>query len=145
MEFIEESQVYQCYYWKLLYYTTFFHFLRHNQEERYQSVVVNGLNKQWTKLGQSWKTPVSSSITEARQRLGCQVMSQLFNSIAKPLANPKTPGVFLGRLRVMAIDGTLLDVPDSQANAKVFGYPGSRNREMSSSPKQLTFSIFNSA
>ncbi|MCC0179704.1 transposase domain-containing protein [Waterburya agarophytonicola K14] len=44
--------------------------------------LVNGLNKQWTKLGQSWKTPVSSSITEARQRLGCQVMSQSFKIIA---------------------------------------------------------------
>ena len=53
--------------------------------------LVNGLNKQWTLLGQSWKMPVSSSITEARQRLGCQVMSQLFYSIVKPLANQKTP------------------------------------------------------
>lgn len=26
----------------------------------------------------------------------------------------------------MAVDGTVLDVPDSQANARVFGYPGSR-------------------
>ena len=69
--------------------------------------LVNGLSKQWTKLGQSWKTPVSSSITEARQRLGCQAMSELFNSIAKPLANRETPGAFLGGLRVMAVDGTL--------------------------------------
>jgi hypothetical protein len=53
-------------------------------------------------------------------------MSQLFNSVVKPLANSETPGAFLGGLRVMAVDGTLLDVPDSQANAKVFGYPGSR-------------------
>ena len=27
----------------------------------------------------------------------------------------------------MAVDGTVLDVPDSTANARVFGYPGSRN------------------
>ena len=97
--------------------------------------LVNGLNKQWTKLGQSWKIPVSSSITEARQRLGCQVMSQLFSSIAKPLANWETPGAFLGGLRVMAIDGTLLDAPDSQANAKVFGYPGSRKGTRAAFPK----------
>jgi hypothetical protein len=97
--------------------------------------LVNGLSKQWTKLGQSWKTPVSSSITEARQRLGCQVISQLFNSIAKPLANLSTPGAFLGGLRVMAVDGTLLDVPDSQANAKVFGYPGSRKGTKAAFPK----------
>jgi hypothetical protein len=97
--------------------------------------LVNGLSKQWTKLGQSWKTPVSSSITEARQRLGCQVMSQLFNSIAEPLASPKTPNAFLGGLRVMAVDGTLLDVPDSKANAKVFGYPGTRKGTKAAFPK----------
>ncbi len=62
-------------------------------------------------------------------------MSQLFNSIAKPLANSATPGAFLGGLRVMAVDGTLLDVPDSQANAKVFGYPGSRKGTKAGFPK----------
>ena len=85
--------------------------------------LVNGLNREWTKLGQYWKTPNSSSITLARQKLGCQVMSRLFHSVIKPLATVETPGAFLGGLRVMALDGTLLDVPDSQTNAKVFGYP----------------------
>ena len=88
--------------------------------------LVNGLNRKWTKLGQYWKTPNSSSITAARQKLGCQVMSRLFDSIVRPQATAKTPGAFLGGLRVMAVDGTVLDVPDSQANARVFGYPGSR-------------------
>lgn len=97
--------------------------------------LVNGLNRQWTKLGQSWKTPVSSSITEARQRLGCQAMSQLFNSIVRPLATEETPGAFLGGLRVMAVDGTVLDIPDSQANARVFGYPGSRKGTRAAFPK----------
>ena len=27
---------------------------------------------------------------------------------------------------MIAVDGTVLDVPDSTANARVFGYPGSR-------------------
>ena len=97
--------------------------------------LVNGLNREWTKLGQYWKTPNSSSITIARQKLGCQVMSQLFNSIVKPLATIKTPGAFLGGLRVMALDGTLLDVPDSPANARVFGYPGSRKGTRAAFPK----------
>lgn len=26
----------------------------------------------------------------------------------------------------MAVDGTVLDVPDTEENARVFGYPGSR-------------------
>lgn len=37
--------------------------------------LVNGLSRQWTKLGQYWQVPSSSSITKARQRVGCQVMS----------------------------------------------------------------------
>ena len=45
-------------------------------------------------------------------------MSCLFHSIVKPLATVKTPGAFLAGLRVMAVDGTLVDVPDSQANSR---------------------------
>lgn len=97
--------------------------------------LVNGLNRQWTKLGQYWQTPISSSISAARQKLGCRVMSCLFHSIVRPQGTTDTPGVFLGGLRVMAVDGTVLDVPDSQANAKVFGYPGSRKGTRAAFPK----------
>lgn len=71
--------------------------------------LVNGLNRQWTKLGQYWQTPISSSISAARQKLGCRVMSCLFHSIVRPQGTTETPGVFLGGLRVMAVDGTVLD------------------------------------
>jgi hypothetical protein len=97
--------------------------------------LVNGLSRQWTKLGQYWRVPNSASITEARQRLGSRVMSQLFELIVRPLATEETPGAFLGGLRVMAVDGTVLDVPDSQANARVFGYPASRPGTSSAFPK----------
>ena len=97
--------------------------------------LVNGLNRQWTKLGQYWIAPNSSSISIGRQKLGCQVMSRLFDSIVRPLATPETPGAFLGGLRVMAVDGTVLDVPDSKANARVFGYPGSRKGTRAAFPK----------
>jgi hypothetical protein len=35
----------------------------------------------------------------------------------------------------MAIDGTVLDVPDSKANARVFGYPASRRGTRAAFPK----------
>ena len=35
-----------------------------------------------------------------------------------------TPGAFLGRWRLMSIDGMEWDVPDTPANAAFFGYPG---------------------
>lgn len=97
--------------------------------------LVNGLSRQWTRLGQYWKVPSSSSITEARQRAGCRVMTELFERVVRPLATPQTPGAFLGGLRVMAVDGTVFDVPDSQANARVFGYPASRPGTKAAFPK----------
>ncbi len=35
----------------------------------------------------------------------------------------------------MAIDGTVLDVPDSKANARVFGYPATRPGTQAAFPK----------
>ena len=53
-------------------------------------------------------------------------MTRLFEKLARPLATLQTPGAFLNGLRWMAIDGTLFDIPDTDANARVFGYPGTR-------------------
>ncbi len=62
-------------------------------------------------------------------------MRQLFEQVVHPMATPETPGAFLGGLRLMAVDGTLLDVPDSAANARVFGYPGSCSGNRAAFPK----------
>jgi hypothetical protein len=97
--------------------------------------LVKGLRTQWLKLGQYWRVPSPSSITQARQRLGCRAMSQLFKLLVRPLATAQTPGAFLFGLRVMAADGTVLDVPDTPANVKVFGYPGSRHGTRAAFPK----------
>ena len=97
--------------------------------------LVSGLSRQWTKLGKYWKVPNSSSISAARARVGCRAMSQLFERVARPLATEETPGAFLRGLRVMAIDGTVLDVPDSKANARVWGYPGSGQGTQAAFPK----------
>jgi hypothetical protein len=62
-------------------------------------------------------------------------MSRLFAQVVRPLATVETPRAFLGGLRVMAVDGTVLDVPDSEANARVFGYPASRPGTQAAFPK----------
>ena len=97
--------------------------------------LVNGISCQWIRLSQRWKAPSKSSISEARQRVGPQVMSRLFALVARPLASPVTPGAFLGGFRLMSIDGSLLDVPDTVSNARVFGYPGSRAGTRAAFPK----------
>ena len=97
--------------------------------------LVDGLTEAWVKVGQYWRVPCKSSITEARQRVGCQVMNRLFHLVVRPLATAETPEAFIGGMRIMAVDGTVFDVPDSEANARVFGYPGCRPGTQVAFPK----------
>jgi Insertion element 4 transposase N-terminal/Transposase DDE domain len=68
-----------------------------------------------------WEVPTSGGITQARQRLGWEPLAELFGRVACPVADAVTEGAFLGRWRLMAIDGTEFDVPDTAANAAEFG------------------------
>jgi hypothetical protein len=49
----------------------------------------------------------------------------LFHQVCRPRATPQTPGAFRFGLRLMALDGTVEDVPDSPANGRAFGRPHS--------------------
>jgi hypothetical protein len=88
--------------------------------------LIDGLSEAWVKVGKYWRFPCKSAITQARQRLGPRVMSQLFHQLARPMASSDTIGAFLNGLRIVVIDGTCFDVPDSDENARVFGRPSSR-------------------
>ena len=67
-------------------------------------------------------------------------MSQLFHQVVRPKATPETLGAFIRGLRVVVVDGTVLDVPDTEANARVFGYPGTRPGTLSLlSPKCASY------
>jgi Insertion element 4 transposase N-terminal/Transposase DDE domain len=86
-------------------------------------VVCEGL--QWLGGGQGEAVQASkSAISQARTRLGCQVMRQLADRVLRPLAGPGAPDAWYRGLRVMALDGSCMDVADEAANAKFFGYPG---------------------
>jgi hypothetical protein len=61
------------------------------------------------------------AIAQARARLGARPVVALFHAVCRPLATEQTPGAFRFGLRLMAIDGTTEDVPDSPANARTFG------------------------
>jgi Transposase DDE domain/Insertion element 4 transposase N-terminal len=70
-----------------------------------------------------WRLPSTAAIVRARRRAGVRLFRELFHALAGPLATPATPGAFLGGLRLMAVDGTTLDVADTPANARAFGRP----------------------
>src|SRR5215210_3801940 len=68
-------------------------------------------------------SPHRSSLCVARKRLGVAPVRHLFDQTVRPLAQPTTPGAFYHAWRLMGIDGTVLDVPDTPANAAAFGRP----------------------
>jgi hypothetical protein len=72
------------------------------------------------------RSPHRSSLCVARQRLGVAPVRHLFERTVRPLAHPETPGAFAFGLRMVGIDGTVLDVPDSAANAAAFGRPSGK-------------------
>jgi hypothetical protein len=72
------------------------------------------------------RSPHRSSLCVARQRLGVAPVRHLFERTVRPLAHPETPGAFAFGLRLVGIDGTVLDVPDSATNAAAFGRPSGK-------------------
>lgn len=80
------------------------------------------------------RVPVRSAITAARKRLGVAPLRELLRLVAHPLATQKTKGAFYKDMRLVAFDGTTLDVPDTEENHRVFGRPGS-NRGTSAFPQ----------
>ncbi len=97
--------------------------------------LIDGLSEAWVKVGKYWRFPCKSAITQARQRLGARVMSQLFHQLVRPMASSDTIGAFLNGQRIVVIDGTCFDVPDSNENARVFGRPSSRPGTQAAFPK----------
>ena len=69
------------------------------------------------RLREGETTPPRNSLCDARQRLGVDPVRRLHEHGVRPLATPQTPGAFYHGWRRMAIDGALLDAPDSDANA----------------------------
>jgi hypothetical protein len=82
--------------------------------------LVEGL--QWLG-GASGKLNVAgkAAISQARSRLGSAPLRALWEQSAVPMAQEGQPGSFYGKLRLVSIDGSTLDVPDTQENLAHFG------------------------
>lgn len=64
-----------------------------------------------------------SAISQARTRLGAEPLEALYRAVVEPVAAEATPGAWYRGWRVMSMDGTTLDVGDTQANDRAFGRP----------------------
>ena len=97
----------------------------------------SGYGEVWNKLvaGLDWARrfrarmelgmqPTPAAITLARKRLGWPVMAMLLEETAGPLAGQEAGPALVSGMRLVAIDGMCLDLPDTDENAAEFGYPG---------------------
>jgi hypothetical protein len=67
--------------------------------------------------------PSRSALCKARRRLGCKPFELLFDLLRGPLAAAGAAGASAFGLRVVAWDGTAMDVPGTAASAAAFGGP----------------------
>lgn len=72
----------------------------------------------------SIRTVQMSSISRARERLGIEPLKRLYEELVVPVATPKTRGAWYRGRKLVTIDGSTLDVADTQENEKAFGRPG---------------------
>ena len=98
----------------------------------------SGYGEVWNKLarGLDWARrfrtrlelgmqPTPAAITLARQRLGWQVMRGCWRRRPGRWRGKRPPGGgFVAGMRLAAVDGMCLDLPDNQENGAEFGYPG---------------------
>ena len=64
-----------------------------------------------------------SAICRARTRLGPAPLKALYARIAAPFATPDTPGAWYGGRRLVSLDGTTIDLPDTPELVERFGRP----------------------
>ena len=75
-----------------------------------------------------WTVPTAGGLCHARQRLGAEVLRELYDRVSVPCAMHSTKGAWLAGRRLMAIDGFGMEAPDSEENAAYFGYAGKKGR-----------------
>jgi Insertion element 4 transposase N-terminal/Transposase DDE domain len=97
------------------------------------SQITDGLS--WgSGWSQEYRPPGKSAIFQARARLGYEPVRALFERVAVPLATPAMSGAWLSGLRMVAVDGFCLDLPDTPANEEYFGRAGVNKGERAAFP-----------
>jgi hypothetical protein len=75
------------------------------------------------------KVAGKSGISQARTRLGEAPLRRLYEEVVQPIATPATKGAWYRGWRLVSLDGSCLDVADTEANCTEFGRPGASRGE----------------
>jgi DNA-binding PadR family transcriptional regulator len=69
------------------------------------------------------KTAAKSAISQARTKLGVEPLRRLYEELVQPIATKQTRGAWYREWRLFSLDGSTLDVADTEANRRAFGKP----------------------
>ena len=68
-------------------------------------------------------TPTSSALAQARAKIGVPITVSIYRKVVQCLCSEDTPDSFYDGRRLVAVDGFVLNVPDTQDNRQTFGRP----------------------
>jgi Transposase DDE domain/Insertion element 4 transposase N-terminal len=89
--------------------------------------LLEGLRWLWG--AEAVKVAGKSGISQARSRLGEAPLQQLYGQVVGPIATRASKGAWHRRWRLVSLDGSCLDVADTEANRAAFGLPGASRGE----------------
>lgn len=113
----------------MVYYVIALALYRPDASREVLRVLLEGL-KELLGLAVPLEPAGKSGISQARTRLGEEPLEELYRKVVRPVATEQTQGAFYrDRWRVVAADGTTLEVPDTPANREAFGLPYSEKGE----------------
>src|SRR4051812_13465828 len=97
--------------------------------------LLEGLRWLWG--AEAVKVAGKSGISQARSRLGEAPLRRLYEALVQPIATRASKGAWYRNWRLVSLDGSCLDVADTEANRAAFGVPGASRGE--SALPQLRF------
>src|SRR5687768_13929364 len=81
--------------------------------------LLEGLRWLWG--AEAVKVAGRSGISQARTRLGAEPLRRLHDRLVRPVATRATKGAWYRRWRLVSLDGSCLDVADTEENRTAFG------------------------
>src|ERR671915_2481325 len=75
----------------------------------------------WLRGAEAVKVAGKSGISQARSRLGEAPLRRLYETVVQPVATRATRGAWYREWRLVSLDGSCLDLADTEANRAAFG------------------------
>jgi hypothetical protein len=67
--------------------------------------------------------PTSSALTQARAKIGVPIMARVYRIVVQCLCSVDTSNSYYAGRKLVAVDGFVLNLPDSEGNRRAFGRP----------------------